>query len=295
MPEQRQEAVLVLDRLVDRPVRVDSHSELLLEGCDVARGDVVGLNDADCATVREVVKHATDESRWDHLIAVEDHEVVVRGGSQEVVQVSRLEPLAIGSAHYLHPVGVGELVDLRDVLGLVAVVEDDGSEIAVVLRHRLGQRAAVEVVPGAVHQDDMRLVHQPESRDWTESALHDQVVPGRVEHVLGAVEPEVADEGQSDGRENTSDRCRAHQVPDLSVGRQDGAAEHQQPNRHDCQVQLGGLRHNSILLLDACARALTQTDQEQADCHQSETDRQVETDVGTGKGENSRHTSNSRA
>lgn len=51
----------------------------------------------------------------------------------------------------------------------------------------------------------------------TRLALHDHVVPERVEHVLGPVEPEVADEDHGHHDEHTHERGRVEENGDLHV------------------------------------------------------------------------------
>lgn len=135
MSQQRQKAVLVLHRLVYRPVRVDTHRKLLLERSDIARRDVVRLNDPDFFLC-EVVERARDKPRGDDLVAVQDHEVVILRRAQEVVEIPCLEAYAVCATNHLDPMDQGECVDFADVRFLTAVIQDDSAKVLVILFHR---------------------------------------------------------------------------------------------------------------------------------------------------------------
>lgn len=213
VPQKRHEPVAVLDSLVRRPMRVDTASEHLHESVDVAGRMVVGLQDPRRRIGGEVVKTPRDEISRNDLVAIQnDEEIPLLGRvGQEVIQVTRLETRrTIRPADDTNAVLCRKGVDTPHELRLRTVIEDDDLVAVIALCHRPLEAQLVEVVAGAVHHDDMRRrcpLGSPQSDlGECDAPLQPEVIEQRVEHVLHAVQPEVADE--SHGRDDHSPHQR---------------------------------------------------------------------------------------
>ena len=140
VPEQRGEAVAVLEHLVGVPMGIYADVKELHEEVAVARGYVSRLHYADVGIVGEIFQAALHEVGRDDLVGIEYDKVIeVRRllRFQKVVQIARLEALSARAAHHLNVVFGGKLVDLLPVFLLVAVVQDEKFGVFVGLLHAL--------------------------------------------------------------------------------------------------------------------------------------------------------------